>query len=108
MRVKEMVVTAVVRVQREVRGGRTPYGVRVERISLEHLAIGYLYWDVEAISWPEPDLNAAFARFRHDVVSATVEVKCCAVGLATVQLNATPLVEAGESAAFFAECSSAG
>lgn len=75
MRIKELVVTARARVQREVRGGRTPSGVREQRFSLEHPAIGNLFWDVGAVSWPEPDLNAAIARFQHDVVSATVEVK---------------------------------
>jgi hypothetical protein len=107
MRIKELVVTAEARVQREVRGGWTPSGVREERFSLEHPAIGYLYWDVGAVSWPEPDLNAAIARLRHDVVSATVVVKFCAVGQVTVQLNATPLVEVGISVAVVTECGSA-
>ena len=103
MRIKELVITTVARLQGEVRGGQTPRGVREERFSLEHSAMGYLYWDVGAVSFPEPDLNAALARFQHDVVSATVQVKCCAVGQATVQLNATPLVEIGESVAVVTE-----
>jgi hypothetical protein len=107
MRIKKLVVTAEARVQREVCGGLTPSGVREQRFSLEHPAAGNLYRDVGAFSWPEPDLNAAIARFRHDVVSAIVEVECGAVGQATVQLNATPLVEVGKSVAVVTECSSA-
>jgi hypothetical protein len=86
MRVKVLVVIAIVRVKREVCGRFTPGGVRRERLSL---ALGYLWWDVGAISLPEPDLDAIVSRSRHDVVSATIEVKRRAVG-ATVEEDATP------------------
>jgi hypothetical protein len=108
MRVKELVVSAVARVQREVCGRSTPKRVRKNRFSLVQPAVKDLRWDVGTVSRPEPDLNTTIARLHHDIESATVEVKSRAVGLGTVELNATPLVEVSESVAVVAQCGSAG
>jgi len=106
MCVKVLVVLATVR--REVSGRFAPSGVRKEQISLEQPALSYLRWDVGAVSRPEPDLNAVISRFGHDVISTTIEVKCCAVGGATVRdEDTTPLVVICRSPAAVTDGSSA-
>jgi hypothetical protein len=103
--VKVLVVLATV--QREVCGRFAPSGVRKEHISLEQPALSYLRWDV-AVSRPEPDLNAIISRSGHDVISTTIEVKCRAVGGATVRdEDTTPLVVICRSPAAVADGSSA-
>jgi len=102
MRVKELVVIAIVRVYREARVRWTPSvkGVSNERFSVPCSPQGYLWWGVKAVSRPEPDLNAAISRFQHDVVSTTIEVKRGAVGGDICgELDATPLVEISVSIA---------
>jgi hypothetical protein len=108
MRVKELVVIAIARFHREVRGRWTPSGVRDKRYSRPRLPQCYLRWDIGAISWPEPDLNAVIPRFRHDVVSAAIVIKCRTVGEATVgEEDTTPLIEVDGGVAIGAESSSA-
>ena len=95
MRVKILVVTAMARVQGEVRGRITPRGVRHvnEHISAPCSPMAYLLWDCVIASPPEPYFNAGISRSRHDIVSTTIEVKWCAVGGATVgEGDTTPLV----------------
>jgi len=108
MRVKELIVIAIARFHREVRGRWTPSRVRDERFSRPRLPQCYLRWDIGAISWPEPDLNAVISRFRHDIVSATIVVKCSTVGEATVREDdPTPLIEVDGGVAIGADGSSA-
>ena len=102
MRVKELVVIAIARVNREARVRWTPSGkgVNNERFSVRCSPQGYLRWDVKTVSWPEPDMNAAISRFHHGVVSATIEVKRGAIGGDIVgELDATPFVEISVSIA---------
>jgi hypothetical protein len=102
MRIKELVVSAVARVQREVCGWSTPKRVRKNWFSLVQPTVKDLRWDVGTVSRPEPDLNATIARLHHDIEPAMVEVKSRAIGLGTIELNATPLVEVDQSVAVVA------
>jgi len=96
MCVKVLVVIAKARIHGEVRSGFTPSGVRCDLFSIRYPTLDYLRWDVGAISRPEPELNAGISRVQHNVVSATIEVKCRAVGGATSREDdTTPLVGVG-------------
>lgn len=107
MKAKIFVIVANARDHREVCGWFAPSGVsRVERFSV----IYDLRWDVGTGSRPEPDLNAAIARSRHDVVSATIGVKTWAKGRAPTigEGDATPLVHVESTIAVVADVSSGG
>ena len=101
MCVKVLVVIAIARVQREVRSGFPPSGVRCNLFSIWYPALGYLRWDVGTISRPEPKSNAGISRSRRNVVSATIEVKWRTVGGATEE-DTTPFVGVGERVAVVA------
>jgi len=108
MRVEELVVIAIVWVQREVRIRWTPCvkGVSNERFFFP-CSPRYLRWGVGAVSRPEPDLNSAISRFQHDIVSTTIEVKRGPVGGDIFgELDATPLVEISVSVAVVTKDSS--
>jgi len=103
MCVKVLVVIAKARVHGEVRSGFTPSSVRCDLFSIRYPTSDYLRWDVGAISRPEPELNAGISRFRYNVISATIEVKCRAVGGATSREDdTTPFVGVGERVAVVA------
>lgn len=103
MCVKVLVVVAKARVHGKVRSGFTPSGVRRDLFSIRYPTSDYLRWDIGAISRPEPELNAGISRFRRNVVSATIEVKCRAVGGATSREDdTTPFVGVGERVAVVA------
>jgi hypothetical protein len=104
MRVEIFVVRAIILVKREVRGRFTPSGVRTKQFSF---ALSYFWWDVGAVSRPKPDLNAAFSRSQHNVISATVKVKFLAKGGTFGELDATSLVVVDRSIAVVADGSSA-
>jgi hypothetical protein len=105
VRVKILVVIAMARVQGEVRSRIAPREVRRvnEHISAPCRPMAYRRWDGVIASLSEPDFNAGISRFRHDVVSTTIEVKWCAVGGATVgEGDTTPLVEVNKCVAVVA------
>jgi hypothetical protein len=104
MRVKESVVIAIVRVRRERRDGLTPSRVRRESFS----AFGNLRWDAGAVSRPEPDVNAAILRSRHNIISPAIEVKGGAVGEGTVEGHPTPFIAVDGGIAVVADGSSTG